>query len=224
MGVFRDGHSARMRRTSPSTASAAPQSTPTRMQSSVRRPIACVGGSNSVAGSFAVLRTNSSDAVRRPGMITPPMKRAPPATVMQSNVVAVPKSTTMVSFLKSCAAASVLTMRSAPTVSGSSTSSTIGSFDRASTSSGWRVVAASMPSHRLCVIVGATDATTAARISCVECPACVRCAVNTAAHSSGVRCGVECSRQCAARRSPANNPTVVSVLPMSKARSMGRLR
>src|SRR5579859_2113799 len=171
-GFCRDGHSARTRRTTPSTASAVPQSTPTRMQSSVLRPMAWVGGDSSVAGSFAVLRTSSSDAVRRPGMITPPMKRTrAPSATMQSNVVAVPKSTTMVSFLNSSAAASVLTIRSAPTVIGSSTSITIGNLDRPSTRAGFRVVAASMPSHRFCVTCGATDATIAARTSPVECPA-----------------------------------------------------
>ena len=94
-GVPPVGHSARIRRTSPSTASAVPHSTPARMQSSVRRPIARWGGVSSVAGSLAVRRTRVSDEVRTPGMMTPPMKR--PSAVMQSKVVAVPKSTTMVS-------------------------------------------------------------------------------------------------------------------------------
>ena len=95
------------------------------MHSSVRRPITWGGARSSVAGSLAVRRVSWSAAVRSPGMITPPMKRA--SAVTQSKVVAVPKSTTMVSRWKSSTAASTLTMRSAPTLSGSSTSSRTGS-------------------------------------------------------------------------------------------------
>ena len=94
-GALPLGHSALMRRTRPSTASAVPSSTPARIASSVRRPMVRVGGARSVAGSLAVPRMSASDAVRIPGMITPPKKC--PSAVMQSNVVAVPKSTTMVS-------------------------------------------------------------------------------------------------------------------------------
>src|SRR6266700_3159309 len=112
-GVPPLGHSALMRRTIPSTASTVPSSTPARMHSSVRRPMTRSGGTSSVAGSFAVPRISASAAVRLPGMMTPPRNR--PSPVMQSNVVAVPKSTTIVSRWNSCAAASVLRMRSAPT-------------------------------------------------------------------------------------------------------------
>src|SRR5439155_466847 len=149
-----------MRRTIPSTASAVPSNTPDRIASSVRRPMVRDGGVRSVAGSLAVPRMSASDAVRIPGMITPPRKW--PSAVMQSNVVAVPKSTTMVSRRCSCAAASVLRMRSAPTCSGSSTSSVIGKRDRPSTTTGRTVVARSTASHSPCVTGGTTDATTAA--------------------------------------------------------------
>src|SRR6266581_2967717 len=171
-GVCLLGHSALMRRTTPSTASAVPSSTPARIASSVRRPIVCAGGVSSVAGSFAVPRISASEAVRIPGMITPPRKR--PSAVMQSNVVAVPKSTTMVSRWKSCAAARVLRMRSAPTWSGSSTSSSIGSAERPSTTTGRTVVARSTASHSPCVTGGTTEAMTAARTSWVERPAWAR--------------------------------------------------
>jgi hypothetical protein len=53
------------------------------------------GALSSVAGSLAARRVSWSAAVRRPGMMTPPMKR--PSAVMQSKVVAVPKSTTTTS-------------------------------------------------------------------------------------------------------------------------------
>src|SRR5207249_336588 len=219
-GVLPLGHSPLMRRTMPSTASAAPSKTPARIQSSVRRPMTCSGGVSSVAGSFAVLRISASDAVRSPGMITPPMNR--PSAVMQSNVVAVPKSTTMVSRRNSCEAASVLRIRSAPTESGSSTSRVMGRAERPSTTTGATVVARSTASHSPCVTGGTTDATTAARTSWVDRPSCARYDVRVAAHSSGVREGVVVRRQWASRLSPRNSPTFVSVLLMLMARSMAR--
>src|SRR5256886_14804449 len=130
---------------------------------------------------------------------------------MQSNVVAVPKSTTMVSRRSSCAAASVLRMRSAPTCSGSSTSSVIGRRERPSTTTGRTVVARSTASHKPWVTGGTTDATTAARTSWVDRPSCARYDVSAAAHSSGVREGVVVSRQWASRLSSRNSPTFVSV-------------
>src|SRR6267154_3243056 len=51
-GVWPFGHSALMRRTIPSTASAVPSNTPDRMASSVRRPMVREGGVRSVAGSL----------------------------------------------------------------------------------------------------------------------------------------------------------------------------
>jgi len=65
----------------------------------------------------------------------------------------------------------VLRIRSAPTWSGSSTSSVIGSLERPSTTAGATVVARSTASHNPCVTGGTTDATIAARTSCVERPA-----------------------------------------------------
>ena len=134
------GHSALMRRTSPSMASAAPSTTPDRMHSSVRRPMTRAGGSNSVAVSLAVFRNSVSADICTPGEMTPPMNL--PSPVMQSKVVAVPRSTTMQSQRCSRLAASVLMMRSAPTVSGSSTSSVMGSLDLAST------ITAGVPTRR----------------------------------------------------------------------------
>src|SRR3989454_6616516 len=75
-GVWPFGHSALMRRTIPSTASAVPSSTPERIASSVRRPMVREGGVRSVAGSLAVPRMSASDAVRMPGMITPGIRTA----------------------------------------------------------------------------------------------------------------------------------------------------
>src|SRR5206468_5788106 len=219
-GVVPFGHSALIRRTIPSTASAVPNSTPERIASSVRRPMVRDGGVSSVAGSLAVPRMSASDAVRIPGMITPPRKW--PSAVMQSNVVAVPNSTTIESHWNSCAAASVFRIRSAPTCSGSSTSSVIGRRERPSTTTGRTVVARSTASHNPWVTGGTTDATTAARTSWVDRPSCARYDVRVAAHSSGVREGVVVSRQWASRLSPRNSPTFVSVLLMLMASSMAR--
>src|SRR3989442_5131368 len=69
-----DGHSALMRRTRPSTASAVPHITPARMQSSVRRPIARAGGGTSVSVGLPDPPPTPSDAERTPGPITPPLK------------------------------------------------------------------------------------------------------------------------------------------------------
>ena len=61
------------------------------MHSSVRVPIVRAGATSSVAGSFDVRRNSVSADVRTPGVITPPRKT--PSFVMQSKVVAVPRST-----------------------------------------------------------------------------------------------------------------------------------
>src|SRR6266516_1520053 len=198
----------------PSTASALPRSTPDRMQSSVRRPMTCCGGVSSVAGSLAVRLMRASDAVRTPGMMTPPINR--PSAVMQSKVVAVPKSTTMVSRWNSLEAASVLRMRSAPTVRGSSTSRVMGRRARPSTTTGAFTVAVATASHTVCVTGGTTEATMAARTSLVERPLCDRAAVIAAAHSSGVRPMVV-SRQWDSRVSSRKRPSLVSVLLMFTA-------
>src|SRR4030095_9093280 len=94
-GTTSRGHSPLILLTNPSIASALPNTTPERMHSSVRRPITRAGGEISVAGSLAVRRNNVSADVRTPGAITPP--RNTPSAVMQSYVVAVPRSTTIVS-------------------------------------------------------------------------------------------------------------------------------
>ena len=65
------------------------------MHSSVRVPITRLGAMSSVAGSFDVRRKSVSADVRTPGAITPPRKT--PSAVMQSKVVAVPRSTTIAS-------------------------------------------------------------------------------------------------------------------------------
>ena len=119
-----------MRRTSPSIASAAPNSTPARMHSSVRVPIARAGGTSSVAGSFDVRRKSVSAEVRRPGRDDAAEEDAVrgDAVVRRRGAEVDDDGVDAYRWL----AASVLMMRSAPTVSGSSTSSTIGSATRAS--------------------------------------------------------------------------------------------
>src|ERR1035437_29131 len=133
-GFPRRAQSALIRRTRPSIDSAAPSTTPDLMQSSVRRPITRSGATISVAGSLDVFRNSDSADMSTPGAMTPPKNT--PSALIQSNVVAVPISTTMQSRLYVRLAASVLMMRSAPTVSGSSTSSVMGSLERPSTTTG----------------------------------------------------------------------------------------
>ena len=100
------GHSAFSRATSPSMLAAAPNITPARMQRSVRFPIARAGATSSVAERRAARRKSVSAEVRMPGWMMPPWKT--PSAVMQSYVVAVPRSTTMQSTPKRRLAASVL--------------------------------------------------------------------------------------------------------------------
>ncbi len=126
----------------------------------------------------------------------------------------------MVSVRKSWEAARTFTTRSAPTLSGSSTSSVMGSGDVASTSSAWRAVVLAMPSATLSVTAGATDARQAARTSLGERPAWSRNAATAAAHSSGVRSGWVVSRQCASSPWARNSPSVISVFPMSRVSSI----
>jgi len=106
-------------------------------------------------------------------MMTPPMKRAPPATVMQSNVVAVAEVDDDGVFLESWRGGKRVDDPVAPTVSGSSTSSTMEFGTSHRPGSGWRVVPPLMPSAQALRDGGRNDATIA-RESCVECPAFVR--------------------------------------------------
>ena len=78
------------------------------------RPIARSGARSSIRGSFAVRAASASSPSSRPGAIAPPTYA--PSAATQSNVVAVPKSTTTAGVPYSRAAASALTSRSAPDV------------------------------------------------------------------------------------------------------------
>ena len=79
-----------------------------------------------------------------------------------------------------------------------------------------------MPSTSAWVTAGATEARHTARTSLGECPAARRKPLIALPHSSGVRPGLVVSRQCASSSAPRNSPTVISVLPMSRVRSMDR--
>ncbi len=172
---------------------------------------------SAVAGSLAVRRIRLSAPVRTPGAMTPPMNR--PSAVMQSKVVAVPKSTTIVSRANSVNAASVLTTRSAPTVRGSSTSNVIGSGLAGPTSVGVTPQACWIPCAISAATRGATDPKTAARTRPPSF-ACSRYPTSWAAHSSGVRACTVVNRHPATSSCLANSPPVISVLPMSSASSM----
>ena len=109
-------------------------------------------------------------------------------------------------------------MRSAPTVSGSSTCSTIGSPARASMTRG---VTPSQPSHAStsgAVTAGTTDPIAAPVMVARSRSPARSSSWSSSPSSSGVRSTAVVRRQCARSASPSNTPTVVSVLPMSKTR------
>ena len=82
----------------------------------VFRPTTFGGFAISTRGSFAARAKRASALIWMPGAITPP--RYSPLPDTQSNVVAVPKSTTISGPLKRSYAATALTIRSAPTSRG----------------------------------------------------------------------------------------------------------
>ena len=207
-----------MRRTSPSIDSAAPSTTPARMHSSVRRPITWLGGTSSVAESLAALRKSDSADTWTPGAMTPP--RNTPSRVMQSNVVAVPRSTTMQSRRCSRLAASVLMMRSAPTVSGSSTSRLMGSFERPSTNSGALPVSLAQASARGAFTDGTTDPMTLPSTVDRSTSEVASSERSSRCTSSGVRPPSVVTRHRMRTAVPSQRPIVVSLLPTSNARIM----
>ena len=118
-------------------------------------------------------------------------------------------------------------MRSAPTVCGSSTSSVMGSGENGPMTIGVVPVASSTPSAMTSVIIGTTEHMTLAVTRVMSRPAWTNRARNSTAHSSVVREGMVVTRQ-ERSSSPAapspNRPMVISVLPTSRATSMGRER
>ena len=179
------------------------------------------GALSSVAGSLAVRRVSWSAAVRRPGMITPPMKRA--SAVTQSNVVAVPKSTTIVS---------------APVEldGGEDVDDAVGAH-------GERLVHVQPHRQRGAGVdrdAGAAgdrgdpldhalgDRRRHRREAHGRAPRWASARPGSGSRRArcptrpGVRSGLVVSRQCASSASPWKRPAVISVLPMSRVRSMAR--
>jgi hypothetical protein len=171
-----------------------------------------------VAGSFDVRRNSVSAEVRTPGWITPPRKT--PSLVMQSYVVAVPRSTTMQSLRYIRLAASVLMMRSAPTVIGSSTARVMPRGERASTTIAGLPVRRALASASAPVTEGTTEPM-AAPVSCTwPSPRAAMRPCKRRCISSGVRAASVFTRQCATIASPSARPSVVSVLPTSATSSI----
>ena len=104
---------AAIRVTTPSTWPAKPYRIPDCSASTVVRPITDRGRASSTRCSWAPRRPSASTEISMPGAIAPP--RYSPAADTASNVVAVPKSTTIARAAVELTAASALTTRSVPT-------------------------------------------------------------------------------------------------------------
>ena len=86
------------------------------MLETVLLPIALSGLLRSIRGSLAVASKRACAEIFNPGAMAPP--RYSPLSLTASNVVAVPKSTTMTALWNRVKAATPFTIRSAPTSKG----------------------------------------------------------------------------------------------------------
>src|SRR6267143_1841083 len=161
---------------------------------------------------------SASVAVEMPGAIAPPQNS--PAAFTQSNVVAVPRSTTMSGGPYSATAATDLVMRSAPISSGLSTASGIVSLSPGSTEYGATLKYFSHIDSSVCCTGGTTFEMATPRIWAGSIPR-VRSSVSMKRpYSSAV-----CSRRLVSRhdtrsRSPSYTPTFVLELPTSSTSSI----
>ena len=139
---------------------------------------------------------------------------------MQSNVVAVPKSTTIAGTPYSRATARPFTSRSAPTSAGRSVLTGIGMIAALAESSGKprRSAIVSMPLVR----AGTTDASEIPVTSANEAPSRWSSPSISISSSSGVLADRVAARRLATMASPLTNPRATLVLPISSASSMAR--
>ena len=143
-----------------------------------------------------------------------------PSPMMQSKVVAVPMSTTIVSRANRRVAASVLMSRSAPTVSGSSTSTRMGSGACASTTITAPELSVLQAATSDSVTRGTTDPTAAPSMPSASNPSNASSPRSRTLNSSAVRSTPETMRQCPRIVSLSKSPIVVSVFPTSKTSIM----
>src|SRR5688572_9065402 len=153
-----------------------------------------------------------------PGAMAPPMNS--PRALMQSNVVAVPRSTTISGGPYRAIAATAFTMRSAPTSRGLSTLSGSGTLTPGSTVNGVRPKYFSHIHSSGCWAGGTTfEIATPVMVAGVS-PR-VRSSVSmNRPYSSAVCSRRLVSRQEASRRGPSYTPILVLVLPTSMASSI----
>src|SRR5713226_3936681 len=174
----------------------------------------------STRGNFAVRANSASEAIPNPGAMTPP--RYSQRSEITSNVIAVPKSTTMHGppYLRN--AATPFTIRSAPTSDGLSTSTAIPVFTPSSTNSAF------LPKYTrdISASVQFTGGTTELMITPVMASRSSSASVNKflvkTPYSSTVCSRAVVNRQFATSSSPRKTPSTVLVLPTSMVSSIYR--
>src|SRR6478672_6264357 len=171
------------------------------------------GRSSSTLRSWAPRRPRASREISMPGAIAPPTYS--PRTLTTSNVVAVPKSTTIAGPPNSCEAASALMIRSVPTSRGLSMRTgtpvrTPGSTMTSGTSP-WYV--RSMSRHS-CSTDGTVAHTDTPR-SALPTGESLSRPLSSTPHSSAVRRSSVASRQWSTTSPRSRSPMVVWLLPMS---------
>src|SRR5579864_1441866 len=196
------------------------------MAPTVVRPMIVDGLRTSIRGSRAARWNSASAEIWTPGQIAPP--RYSPFALIASSVVAVPKSTTMSG---ACAerpnfsyAATLLTMRSAPTSHGLSYRMGMPVLTAGST------VSNGTPKNRsaMATTVGVSGGTTDPRMTPRTWTRSMRLCANRPStskpSSSAVRSRSDCNRQLWTSASRSNTPRTMLVLPTSMASSIRRFR
>src|SRR5271155_3754631 len=176
-------------------------------------PITLPGSLISTRGNRAARANNASDEIPNPGAITPP--RYSPFAEITSNVIAVPKSTTMDGPPYSANAATPFTIRSAPTSRGLSTSTAIPVLTPGSTKSARRPKYFFAISPSVQFTVATTELTITPPIASRSSPASEKRLRVRTPYSSTVCSRAVVSRQFATNSSPRNTPSTVLVFPTS---------
>src|SRR5271156_2725316 len=181
-------------------------------------PITLPGSLISTRGNRAARANNASDEIPNPGAITPP--RYSPFAEITSNVIAVPKSTTMQGPPYSWNAATPLTMRSAPTSRGLSTSTAIPVFTPGSTNNARRPKYFLAISPSVQFTGGTTELMITPPIASRSSPASKKRLRVRTPYSSTVCSRAVVRRQLAINCSSRNTPSTVLVFPTSIVSSM----
>src|SRR5215475_8322493 len=181
-------------------------------------PMTFPGSLISTLGSLAARANSASEAIPRPGAMTPP--RYSPLAEMASKVIAVPKSTTTQGPPYLWKAATPLTMRSAPTSRGLSTSTAMPVLTPGSTNMARCPKYSRDISPSVQLIGGTTELTITPCTSRGSRPWSVNRFLVSTPYSSTVCMRAVVSRQCATSSSPRKTPRTVLVFPTSMVSSM----